>query len=160
MKKILTALFFVLISIGAAENVEITADHFEADQLKKITEFIGNVHMKKGNDELNASKVLVFFDKNRKPIRYEAVGKSSFIVYMQNGRYYVGRADRLVYLPKKEVYELYGNVVLKEPLLERTIFGEKVVVEKSTGRARVKGDEKRPVKFIFKVEESNASKNR
>ncbi len=150
----------MLISIGAAENVEITADHFEADQLKKITEFIGNVHMKKGNDELNASKVLVFFDKNRKPIRYEAVGKSSFIVYMQNGRYYVGRADRLVYLPKKEVYELYGNVVLKEPLLERTIFGEKVVVEKSTGRARVKGDEKRPVKFIFKVEESNASKNR
>ncbi len=150
----------MLTSIGAAENVEITADHFEADQLKKITEFSGNVHMKKGNDELNASKVLVFFDKNRKPIRYEAVGKSSFIVYMQNGRYYVGRADRLVYLPKKEVYELYGNVVLKEPLLERTIFGEKVVVEKSTGRARVKGDEKRPVKFIFKVEESNASKNR
>ncbi len=142
------------------ENVEITADHFEASQTKKVTEFKGNVHMRKGSDELNASKVLVYFDDERKPIRYEAIGKSSFIIHMQSGQYYVGKADRLVYWPKRELYELFGNVVLREPKLERTILGEKVVVEKATGRANVEGDAGKPVKFIFKVEEPNASKDR
>lgn len=144
----------------AAENVEITADHFEASQLKKITEFIGNVHMKKGSDELNASKVVVYFDEKRRPIRYEAVGESRFIIHMQNGSYYTGRADRLVYRPDRELYELYGNVVLKEPKLDRTIIGEKVVVEKSSGRANVEGDDGKPVKFIFKVEEPSDGKDR
>ncbi len=148
------------IALVSAENVEITADHFEADQMKKVTEFIGNVHMKKGSDELNATKVYVYFDDKRKPVRYEAVGKSSFVIHMQNGRYYVGKADKLVYRPGSELYELYGNVVLKEPKLDRTIMGEKVVVEKVTGRANVEGDDGKPVRFIFKVEEPDAGTNR
>jgi len=144
LRKIATALFCAAITLAAAENVEITADHFEASQLKKITEFIGNVHMKKGRDELNASKVVVYFDEKRRPIRY----------------YYTGRADRLVYRPAGELYELYGNVVLKEPKLDRTIIGEKVVVEKGSGRANVEGDDGKPVKFIFKVEEPGDGKDR
>ncbi len=160
MRKIVTALFFAAVTFAAAENVEITADHFEASQPENITEFIGNVHMKKGSDELNASKVVVYFDDKRRPIRYEAVGESRFIIHMQNGSYYKGRADRLVYRPEKELYELYGNVVLKEPKLDRTIMGEKVVVEKSSGRANVEGDDGKPVKFIFKVEEPAGGKDR
>ncbi len=160
MKKILTVLICAAATLVSAENVEITADHFEASQVKRVTEFSGNVHMKKGNDELNATKVYVYFDDERKPIRYEAVGKSSFIIHMQNGGYYVGKAEKLVYRPGSELYELYGNVVLKEPKLDRTIMGEKVVVEKSTGRANVEGDDGKPVKFIFKVEEPDAGKDR
>ncbi|WP_457592503.1 lipopolysaccharide transport periplasmic protein LptA [Hydrogenimonas sp.] len=160
MRKILTLLMCAAIALVSAENVEITADHFEADQMKKVTEFIGNVHMKKGSDELNATKVYVYFDDKRKPVRYEAVGKSSFVIHMQNGRYYVGKADKLVYRPGSELYELYGNVVLKEPKLDRTIMGEKVVVEKVTGRANVEGDDGKPVRFIFKVEEPDAGTNR
>ncbi len=148
------------VTLLAAENVEITADHFEASQTKKVTEFRGNVHMKKGSDELNASKVIVYFDDERRPLRYEAIGESSFIIHMRSGQYYVGRADRLVYWPGRELYELFGNVVLKEPKLERTILGEKVLVEKSTGRANVEGETGKPVKFIFKVEESDAGENR
>jgi len=160
LRKILTLLMCAAIALVSAENVEITADHFEADQMKKVTEFIGNVHMKKGSDELNATKVYVYFDDKRKPVRYEAVGKSSFVIHMQNGRYYVGKADKLVYRPGSELYELYGNVVLKEPKLDRTIMGEKVVVEKVTGRANVEGDDGKPVRFIFKVEEPDAGTNR
>lgn len=146
--------------MAAAENVEITADHFEADQARKITEFIGNVHMKKGSDELNASKVVVYFDEERKPIRYEAIGNSRFVIHMESGGYYRGKASKLVYWPKRELYELFGDVVLKEPKLERTIIGEKVIVEKRTGRANVEGDEGKPVKFIFKVEEPDGGENR
>ncbi len=160
MKKILTTLFCTVFVVMAAENVEITADHFEADQVKRVTEFSGNVHMKKGSDELNASKVLVFFDEKRKPLRYEAIGDSSFIIYMKNGRYYRGKAQKLVYFPSKEIYELYGDVVLREPMLDRTIIGEKVIVEKVSGRANVEGGEEKPVKFIFKVEEPDGNKSR
>lgn len=160
MKKIVTAFLCAAAALTAAENVEITADHFEASQAKKITEFIGNVHMKKGSDELNASKVVVYFDEKRKPVRYEALGESSFLIHMQNGSYYRGKADRLVYWPNRELYELFGNVVLKDPKLERTIIGEKVLVEKRTGRANVEGDDGKPVKFIFKVEEPSGGKNR
>ncbi len=144
-----------------SEQVEITSDRFEADEVKRVTKFLGHVHMKKGNDELNASRVIVYFDEKRKPIRYEAIGKTSFVIHMrQKGQYYTGKAEKLVYRPKKQIYELYGNVVLKEPKMDRTVTGEKVVVEKLNGRASVEGNGNRPVRFIFKVEERNASKDR
>jgi lipopolysaccharide export system protein LptA len=146
---------------GASEQVEITSDRFEADEVKLVTKFIGHVHMKKGRDELNASKVIVYFDKKRKPKRYEAIGNASFVILMKKeGQLYTGKADRLVYLPARQRYELYGDVVLKEPRLDRTVRGEKVVVEKLSGKASVEGNGKRPVKFIFKVEENNASQDR
>jgi len=160
LKRFFVFLLLAAVSTLYAENVEITADHFEADQLKRVTRFSGNVHMKKGSDELNATRVFVYFDENRKPERYEAVGESSFIIHMQNGSYYVGKADKLVYKPLDDLYELYGNVVLKEPNMDRTIIGEKVVVDKSTGRANVEGNDTRPVKFIFKVEDTDEAKDR
>jgi len=163
LKKIwsLTLLCLMAVALYAvSEQVEITADRFEASETERLTKFIGHVRMKKGLDELNASKVLVYFDKARKPLRYEAVGNASFLLHMENNRTYAGRADRLLYHPGKEIYELFGNVVLKEPRLDRTLMGEKVVVEKISGKAHVEGKEDRPVKFIFKVEDKNVSKDR
>ncbi|BDY13917.1 lipopolysaccharide transport periplasmic protein LptA [Hydrogenimonas cancrithermarum] len=163
MKKLWSLTLFCLSAVAiyaASEQVEITADRFEASETERLTKFIGHVHMKKGPDELNASKVFVYFDKARKPMRYEAVGNTSFVIHMDNNQTYVGRADRLLYRPGKEIYELFGNVVLKEPRLDRTLMGEKVVVEKISGKAHVEGKEDKPVKFIFKVEDKNASKDR
>ncbi len=149
-----------LLAFAASEQVEITSDRFEADERTLVTKFIGHVHMKKGRDELNASKVVVYFDAKRKPKRYEAIGQASFAIFMKKeGQLYTGRADKLVYIPAAQRYELYGNVVLREPRLERTVTGQKVIVEKTSGKASVEGG-KKPVKFIFKVEENNASTHR
>ncbi len=146
---------------ATAEEVTITSDRFEADEQSRVTKFLGHVHMKKGTDELNATKVNVYFNAKRKPLKYEALGKVSFVIHMkEDPKWYSGKADRLVYRPAGEIYELYGHVVLKEPALDRTVTGEKVVVEKQSGRATVEGGAHKPVKFIFKVEEKDAGKNR
>ena len=159
MRGILALLLVVVApAFAAGEEVTITSDRFEADETSRITRFLGHVHMKKGVDELNASKVTVYFDARRKPERYEATGKVSFVIHMkEDGHLYAGKSDRLVYRPKGQIYELYGHVVLREPAQERTITGEKVIVEKESGKAKVEGVGDRPVKFIFRVEENNAS---
>ncbi len=156
---VLTAVSALLL-YGATSEVQITADRFEASEKSRQSLFLGHVSMKKGSDELNASKIVVTFDVKRKPLRYEAVGNASFVLHTRNGQIYLGKADRLIYHPAEEMYELFGHVVLKEPSLERTLMGEKVVVDRRSGKASVEGGGDRPVKFIFKVEERNASKNR
>ncbi len=160
MKKYLLLLFLTIGTLFSSQQVEITADHFEANDLKRITKFIGNVHMTKGIDELNASKIYVYFDIKKKPIKYEAIGSVKFTITMNNGKRYNGESQRLVYNPNTEVYELYEDVKLFDTELDRTILGEKVFVNKQSGRAKVEGGKDQPVKFIFRVEENNESENR
>jgi len=144
----------------SSQQVEITADHFEASDVNKVTKFIGNVHMIKGVDELNASKVFVYFDEKKKPVRYEAIGSVKFIITMNDGKRYIGQSGRLIYIPKTEIYELYESVKLFDVKLDRKLIGEKVFVDKQSGKAKVEGNKEKPVKFIFKIEEKNVSKNR
>ncbi len=161
MKKTAVMCLMAAFLFAASEQVEILSDRFEADDMKHVAKFLGHVSMKKGQDELNASKVVVYFDEKRKPIRYEAIGNASFVIHMkERGEYYTGKAHKLVYRPLKQIYELYGNVVLREPKLDRTVTGEKVIVEKLSGRASVESGGNRPVKFIFRVEERDVGKNR
>ncbi|NPA30260.1 MAG: lipopolysaccharide transport periplasmic protein LptA [Epsilonproteobacteria bacterium] len=163
MRKTLYGALLIAVFAAAAnttEQVEITSDRFEADEGKMISKFIGHVHMVKGPDELNASKVIVYFDAKRNPKRYEAIGNASFIVHMQkNDEYYTGKADKLVYKPVKQIYEFYGHVVLRQPKLDRTVKGDEVIVDRLTGKSTVKGNKHKPVKFIFQVEEKRG-KNR
>jgi len=160
LRKHLSLLLLVTSTLFSSGQVEITADHFEANEIKKVTKFIGNVHMIKGVDELNASNVLVYFDEKKKPIRYEAIGSVRFIITMNDGKVYKGQSGRLVYTPKTETYKLYESVRLFDIKLDRTLIGEKVFVDKQSGKARVEGSKEKPVKFIFKIEEENVSKNR
>jgi lipopolysaccharide export system protein LptA len=136
-----------------AETVNITANAFEADEAKRISRFDGNVSMTKGKDWLRADQVLVYFDQKNRPQKYEAIGHVSFEIHMKNGTRYLGRSRKLSYRPHGEVYRLEGGVVLEEPALGRTLKGERVVVEKISGRARVDGGGNRPVSFTFRVEE-------
>jgi len=160
LKKYLLLLLLATSTLFSSQQVEITADHFEASDVKKVTKFIGNVRMIKGVDELNASKIFVYFDEKTKPIRYEAIGSVKFIITMNDGKRYKGQSGRLVYIPKTEIYELYESVKLFDVKLDRTLIGEKVFVDKQSGKARVEGSKEKPVKFIFKIEEGNVSKNR
>ena len=160
MKKFLLLMILTVNTLLSSQQVEITADHFEASDVNKVTKFIGNVHMIKGVDELNASKVFVYFDEKKKPVRYEAIGSVKFIITMNDGKRYIGQSGRLIYIPKTEIYELYESVKLFDVKLDRKLIGEKVFVDKQSGKAKVEGNKEKPVKFIFKIEEKNVSKNR
>ena len=147
-------LLIVLSLIGflSAEVVEITADKFFADEKKQITEFTGSVVITKGKDKLIADKVVINFDNNREPLKYTATGKASIDMVMEDMVYF-GRSDVMIYDPINNKYTLIDNAFLHEKTTNRKVYGDKIFVNQATGRYEVESDGKKPVKFIFKVEE-------
>jgi len=155
MKKILTILCLCTFPL-LAEQVKITADAFEGNEKKGITIFSGNVKIKKNRDELNASKVTVFTDKERSPYRYEAEGDVSFYIDLpDNNATYKGDAGKVVYLPLKQEYQFYTNVHLYQLGTNRKVFGDKVMLNAIDGNAKALGKEKTPVIMIFNVKEKD-----
>lgn len=155
MKKILTILCACAFAL-LAEQVKITADAFEGNEKEGITIFSGNVKIKKESDELNASKVTVFTDKERSPYRYEAEGDVSFYIDLpDNNATYKGDAGKVVYLPLKQEYQFYTDVHLYQLGTNRKVFGDKVMLNAIDGNAKALGKEKAPVIMIFNVKEKD-----
>lgn len=153
MKKILTILGLCLASVSA-EQVKIIADSFSGNEKKGITTFEGNVRITKGNDELNASKVTVYTDKDRNPIKYIADGNVSFYIDLsENNATYKGDANKVVYLPVKQEYQFYTKVHLYQIGTNRKIFGEEVILNAVDGNAKAIGKDKAPVIMIFNIED-------
>lgn len=156
MKKILLILSLLSFFLFA-ENVEITSKNFEADEKKLISIFTGKVHIKKGKDKIDAKKVVVYFDKDKKPQKYEAIGDVKFFIVLDSNKTYEGKAQKIVYIPKTLEYIFEKDVFILQKPEMRKIYGEKIVINRLTGQAKVEGSEEKPVKFIFKIEE-NATK--
>ncbi len=158
MKKILIILS-VLGSIAYAEQVKIIADAFEGNEKKGLTTFSGNVKITKGSDELNASKVSVYTDKERTPYRYEAEGDVSFYIDLRdNNMTYKGDAGKVIYFPLKKEYQFYKNVHLYQIGTNRKVFGDEVKLNAKDGNAKAMGKEKTPVIMIFNVEDKKKEK--
>ena len=146
---------FVLVN---AEQVEITSDHFFADESKFIGEFKGNVNIKKGSDLLTANRVVIYFDKNKNPLKYVATGNAKIRALIRE-KTYDGSGDELNYEPKENLYTITGNRFLHEINTDKKLYGELIEVNQNSGTYSVKGNEnatkgdKKPVKFIFQVED-------
>ena len=152
MKKLLIfglALFGTL----SAEELKIKADYFESDQAKQIAIFRGHVNIKKRNDEINATKVTVFTDKQRHPIKFIAVGNVSFKIKDEQGKRYTGKAQKAIYLPNKKEYRLYNNVHLHQLGEKKEIIGDEVVFNAATGKSRARSAKNNPVMMIFDLNE-------
>lgn len=141
------------LSLFAAEQLKIVADEFRANEKAGYTVFEGNVHIKKGSDELNASKVEVHIDSERTPTKYIAEGAASFFIKAENNSTYQGKAHKVVYLPLKQEYRFFGDVHLKQLDQHKQIDGEEVVVNIKEGTAAAKGAKKQPVIMIFNLPE-------
>lgn len=147
-------LFFTLISplFAVKEKIEITSNTFVADDKKKITEFIGNVKVKKGEDTIEAERLIVTLSPKNEPLRYVAEGKVKLLLTTENGSRYKGSAYRAVYNSQKQQYELNGNVKIMEVKTERELQGDRIVLDQLDGKAQVFGKDNKPVKFIFSVD--------
>ena len=154
------ALFFIMaffINLNAAEQVEVTADNFFADEMKQISTLSGNVTIKKGSyDTLKSDKLVITFDKNRQPTKYTATGNANFKILL-NDKHYDGKGGVLTYTPKDETYTLEGNAYLHESETKKQVFGDKIIVNRTKGTYEVKsgnGGEKKPIRLIFQVEDN------
>ena len=150
--KILVSIFMVSAALFA-QNIEITALNFKADEKEGFTEFTGSVNVIKGNSELNATKVIVFFDENRVAKRYEAYDNVSFYIEEEESKFR-GTSQKLFYYPQMQKYEFFVGVDIYDIVNRRTLQGDEVEVLLNEGKASVVGSEERPVKFIFEMDKN------
>ena len=134
-----------------AEKVEITSDSMKAQNLQKEVHFIGNVKVKQLENWLHGDKVIVYFDENNETKMYEAIGSVTFEIKNEKS-FYKGSADKVTYYPIKSQYILTGKAVIDDLVNKRHINGDIITLATITGNANVKGDKKKPVKFIFDME--------
>ena len=155
MKRVLLPLLFSAVGFVAlhAQELKIRANSFTSDQKKGISVFKGDVNIIKEHDELNASQLTVFTDKNNRPKKFVAVGDVSFRITTKDGSIYEGVANKSIYLPKKREYYFYKNVHLRELHDKKEILGDEVVLKTQDGKAYAKGLKKEPVIMIFDIDE-------
>jgi len=145
-------LFLIAVHLFGA-TVHITADRFSADENQGFSTFDGHVRITKDLDRLLANRVTVFFDKQRKPISYEANGNVEFNITTKESHSYYGKANKVLYYPNEQHYKFYGNVTLRQLNDKKVVQGEEVFINIAKGTASVKGGKNRPVKMVFDFEE-------
>ena len=150
MKLLIT--IFSLVVVLNADTVEVVADKFFADEVKKVTEFTGHVIVTKSKDKLVANKVVINFNDKKQPLKYIATGSVKIDLTMK-GKEYFGSAETMIYDPIKDQYTLVKNAFLNEKITNKKVYGNRIWVDQKTGRYEVDSDGEKPVKFIFKVEE-------
>ncbi len=150
--KFLKTILIIFLSITLfAEKVEITSDSMKAENLKKEVHFIGNVKVKQLKNWLHGDKVIVYFDENNETKMYEAIGSVTF-EFNEEKSVYKGSAEKIIYYPAKSQYILTGKAIIDDVLNKRHVNGNLITLDTITGNARVEGNKKKPVKFIFDME--------
>ena len=141
----------LLTSVLSAEDLKIKANSFKADENTGVSVFNGDVNIIKKNDELNASEVTIYVDKQNQPIKFIAVGDVSFNIETKQGAIYKGQAGKVIYLPNEKEYHFFKDVHLKQENDKKEIIGEEVVLKTTEGKAYAKGVESEPVIMIFNI---------
>lgn len=151
--KIFIFLTLFLSSFLLSKELQIKANQFQTDEKTGITVFEGNVNIITGEDELNASKITIFTNKKREPIKFIADGGVSFFITTKELDRYKGIANKVIYIPEKKEYYFYKNVRLEQLNDTKVIIGEEVVLKTTDGEAYAKGADKDPVIMIFDMPE-------
>ena len=157
MKKIILLTIMTLLALSAQE-LKVKAKLFNADQKKGISIFEGDVNIIKGTDELNASKVTIYTDKEQNPTKFVAEGDASFYIVTQEGATYRGKAQKVIYLPNKKEYHFFTDVYLRQLNEKKEIIGSEVILKTIEGKAYAKGADKAPVIMIFDLPEKKEDK--
>ena len=159
MKKIILLAIIAALSLSA-EDLKVKAKIFNSDQKKGISIFEGDVNIIKGADELNASKVTIYTDKEQNPTKFVAEGNASFHIVTQEGAAYRGKAQKVIYLPTKKEYHFFTDVYLQQLNEKKEIIGEEVILKSIEGKAYAKGDKEKPVIMIFDLPEKKKKKEK
>jgi lipopolysaccharide export system protein LptA len=148
----LIILILLSLQLLRAEQVEVNALEFEADENKMVSYFKGDVSIKKGSDYITADKLRIDFDKKNKPSKYDATGGVSFSITTDN-QHFEGTSSQIIYEPSNKRYTAIGNVRINETTKNQKLRGELITIDRISGKSKLKGSKNRPVKFIFTVDE-------
>ncbi len=149
MKNILITL--LLSSLLYSEKVEVTSKNFYAKDSEKQAHFIDDVLVKQEKSWIHSDELIVYFDDNNETVQYDAMGKATFEIFRDES-HYKGEADKVTFYPKTSEYLFAGNAIINDIIKDRHIKGNIIEINTVTGEADVKGDSKKPIKFIFDTE--------
>lgn len=151
-----TMKFFILLTclvLGAkAKQIEVEALKFYSDENSGKSILSGNVVIKQNQDILNSEEVVIFTDKNRKPIRYEASKNAHFSIVLK-GKSYKGSGDKFIYNTIEDVYTIEGNAFIHEIQSDKKLYGDKIIVDRKNNIYRVESNKQKPARFVFDMEE-------
>ncbi|KAA6226420.1 MULTISPECIES: lipopolysaccharide transport periplasmic protein LptA [unclassified Campylobacter] len=150
VKQLVLLIFFSIFAFG--DQIEIQADNFYADENTGKSTLSGNVTIKQGSDILSSDKVIIYMDKNRKPLRYEAINNANFSLNLK-GKLYKGSGDKFVYNVNQDTYEINGNAFIHEINTDKKLYGEKIVVDRKNNVYSVQSKDKKPARLVFDVEQ-------
>lgn len=145
------------ISLFAKQTViQMSAQHILANQIQGEMIISGNVVIERDEDVLYADKAIVKIGQNKKPSRFQAIGNVSFKLKTQDGRKMQGKANLAIYDAIKDEYRLIGKAQIQEKGKANAIRGKEIVINRKNGSSSVVGDQKKPAKIIFTLDEKNA----
>ncbi len=157
IKKLTLLTFLLTLSLGGQE-LKVISDNFKGDQPQGVSVFTGNVKVTKGQDELNATKVTIYTDVSRKPVKYMAEGSVSFYIVTEMGEKYRGVAQKAIYMPNENEYQFYQKVDLIRIDDYRRVKGDKVVLNTLKGHASADSAGGEPVMMVFTLQDKNTTK--
>jgi len=148
-------LFYILIAALSLQgaDIEVVSDSFYANENSLYTIFSGNVKVRDDTQKIDSDKLTVYFNKNKKPTRFEAEGNVKANIKTKEGREFEATAKTMILYPNEERVELLGSALVIEVNSTNKISGEKIEFNKKSGEARVFGGDGKPAKFIIRVEE-------
>jgi len=164
MKYILTFLLAIT-TLFAAEKTQvknqlvIDAEQFESFDAKGFSIFTGNVKMTKIKDKLDSDILEVYMTpikkgekkKKRVVLKYIAIGNVSFEIFTKD-KHYKGRGEKVIYKPTILEYEIIGKGSIKELTEDKTLIGDRIILNQTTGESKVSGSKNKPVRFIMQIE--------
>lgn len=143
---------FIFVSLELfSQQVEITSEKMFAKDLEKQVRFDVNVVLKDGESWLHSDVLIVNLNDQNEVKDYEAIGAVSFVA-KEKMNFYVGKADRVHYLPIESKYYLYDNAEVDDKINNSHVEGDEIIIDLITGKANVVGKEKKPVKFTIEME--------
>ena len=143
----------LFVILATAEELKVISDSFKGDQRQGVSVFTGNGKVTKGLDELNASKVTIYTDKENKPTKYLAEGDVSFYIVTELGEKYKGKSQTAIYLPNENEYQFFKKVDLIRIDDYRRVKGDKVVVNTIHGHASAESANDEPVVMTFTIQD-------
>jgi lipopolysaccharide export system protein LptA len=149
MKKIV---FLLLATFLIAENLKITSKYFHYITDKRISEFKGDVNATKGQDNILANEMKIYFNQNKKPVKFIAQGNVKFTISLDQNNTYKGKCNKLIYQFNNGDIYLLGNAKIIKIQTNESLSGDKIILNRKTKNATVEGN-KKPVEIIIKVNE-------
>ncbi|EIJ0061298.1 LptA/OstA family protein [Campylobacter jejuni] len=145
-------LLLACVSVTWATQIEVKALNFYSDENKGESILSGNVEVIRGDDILNSEKLIIYTDKNRKPIRYEAMQNARFKIVLK-GKTYKGSGDKFIYNVIKDTYEINGRAYINELGSNQKLFGDKIIVDRKANIYRVESKDQKPARFVFDLKD-------